>query len=77
MRPENNRSFVAIAANFLAQLLLRLLEHRGVFKMLGPVDGDFRPDQDAHAVGRASHPLVMRIVDEAHIVAAQFARPSK
>ena len=45
--------------------------------MFGPVDRNLRPDHDAHAVSSASHPLVVRIVGEPHIITTQFVRPPK
>ena len=45
--------------------------------MLRPIDRDFRPDDDAHAVGSAGHTLIVRVMRQPDIVAAKLPRPSK
>src|ERR1700761_9255604 len=74
-RPQNNRSLIAIAANHLCELLLRLRENRGVIELQGPVVWNVCPDQKAEAIGGTGHTLVVRIMRKADVVAAQFFRP--
>jgi hypothetical protein len=73
--PEDDGGLVAVAADHFGELLFGLGEDGGVVEVERPVDGDLAPDQDAAAVGFAGHALVVGVVGEADVVAAELLGP--
>ena len=59
------------------ELLLGFGEDGGVVELKGPVVGDLGPDHEAEAVGGAGHALVVGVVGEADVVAAEFFGPAE
>ena len=75
--PEDDGGLVAVAANHLGELLFGFCEDGGVVELKGPVVGDLGPDHEAETVGGAGHALVVRVVGEADVVAAEFFGPAE
>ena len=66
-----------VARDHLAQLALGVLQGGWIFPVNVPVHRNFRPHHDSHAVGEAGHVLAVRVMGQAHEIAAQFLRPSQ
>jgi hypothetical protein len=75
--PENDGGLVAVAANHLSELLFGFGEDSGVVELEGPVVGNLGPDHESKTIGGAGHALVMWVVSEADIVAAEFFSPAE
>jgi len=75
--PDDDAGAVAVAGDQFCQLILRVGIGGRVVPMNRPVDGHFRPEQNAHLVGDAGHVLVVRIMREADVVAAELAGPAQ
>ena len=69
-RPERDGDAVAIARDLFGELLFLFGVDGGIIKLECPVAGDLRPDEDAHAVGKACHLFVVGIVGKTNVVAA-------
>ena len=75
--PEDDRGLVAVAADHLVELALGKSQGMWIVEVAGPVDGDLRPYEEAETVCSAGHALVMRIVCETGVVAAEFFYPAE
>ena len=73
--PEDDRRAVLVARDHLGELLFGVAQRLGVLPGDGPVDGNLRPDEQAHLVGEAGHDFVVRIVRQADEVAVHFLGP--
>src|SRR5258708_28984502 len=76
-RPQNYRGAIVIAGNHLPQLRFGARKRSRTFPPNIPVDGDFRPHQQAHAVCEADLILIVRVVSQTDEVATKFLRPSE
>ena len=68
-RPDDDAAPVLVAVHHVSQLTVRVAVGVGVIPVYGPVNGDFRPNHEAHLFGHAHHLLVM------HKVAVQLLGP--
>ena len=71
-RPEDHGGAVAVARDLLRQLRAGVGQRARVGPGDRPVDGDLRPDQQPQPIGGTGHLLVVRVVGQAHEVAAQL-----
>ena len=75
--PDDDVGAVLVACNHITQLCLCILEGLGVGPGDGPIDGNLRPDEDAHALCLTDGVFVVGIVCQTHEVAAQFLCPGE
>ena len=75
--PDDHVRAVAVADDHVRELVLCIGVGRGILPLDGPVDGNLIPDQQAHLLGGAHHRLVVRVMRQAHEVAAQLLGPSE
>src|SRR5260221_9431489 len=66
-----------MAGNHIPQLRLGVRERRWTLPSYIPVDGNFRPHEQAHAVCEANLILIVWVVSQTDEVATKFLRPSE
>ncbi len=66
-----------VAGDHVVKLVFGVLQCCRILPVNVPIDGDFRPDHQSHAIGEPGHVFAVRIVGEANEVAAQFLCPSQ
>src|SRR6185437_1165659 len=75
--PEHDGRTIPVARNLLMQLALCFCKHCGIAKVLGPIDRNLGPDEQAHLIGESGHSLIVRIMRKSDEVTAEFACPSE
>ena len=73
--PDDDIGAVLIAQNHVGQLTLGILVSVGVGPCNGPIDGNLRPDENAHSLCLTHSIFVMGIMSKANEVTAQFLCP--
>ena len=73
-RPDDDARAVIIPLNQLRQLICRIFVCCGILKIDCPVNRNLLPQHHAHLIGQFRHLLVVRIMGQPHVIAAEFLR---
>ena len=76
-RPDDDGGTIVVASYHVGELSLGILVGVGILPRDGPIDGDFRPQQETLSLSLAHGQFVVRIMGQSQEVTTQLTCPAK